>query len=70
MTQTIQQYFVQVTVIKGRLLNNEDGSIEKVIDETIKDDLYPFDNEAFTTDLAQKLLNNGNLDFEEVQANQ
>lgn len=69
MTQ-ITQYFVQVTVQKGKLIAQDDGSIEKVIDETIKDDLYPFDTEASTNELTQKILTNGNLDYEEVQANQ
>ena len=63
----MQNYFVQITIQKGRLITNEDGSVEKVIDETLKDDLIPFDNESDSDNLSQKLKLNGNLDFEEVQ---
>lgn len=63
----IQNYFIQITIQKGHLLANEDGSFEKVVNETIKDDLYLLESEAEAGKFSKKLIDNGNLDFEEVQ---
>ena len=40
MAQTVQQYFVQITVQKGRIMQNDDGTTEKIIDETPMDDVF------------------------------
>lgn len=63
----IQNHFIQITIQRGLILANEDGSFEKVIEETIKDDLYPLENEQEVGQFSKKLLENGHLDFEEVQ---
>lgn len=40
MAQTVQQYFVQVTVKRGRVMQYDDGSTKKVTDEIMMDDLF------------------------------
>jgi len=37
--ENIQNYFVQITVTKGKIVVKDDGSLEKVIDETVRDDM-------------------------------
>lgn len=58
----IQNYFVQVTVQKGKILETEGGQTEKIIDSTEMDDLFCSQSEqnsdafiALITEEAQKL---------------
>lgn len=59
-------HFIQVTITKGRLVTKENGLKEKVIDETVKDDLYQLEDKV-AAKLARRLLKNGNLDYESLQ---
>ncbi len=65
--ETIQNHFVHITITRGRLIGKEDGSIGKIVDEVLKDDIFPFNDNVKVEKLARKLLKNGNLDFEQVQ---
>lgn len=36
----IQNYFVQVTVTKGKIIDNGDGTTTKEVDETVMDSVF------------------------------
>lgn len=36
----IQNYFVQVTIQSGKIVENEDGTTEKIVDSVEMDDLF------------------------------
>lgn len=42
----IQNYFVQVTITRGQIVENDDGTTTKEITETVKDEVVCFDSEA------------------------
>jgi len=37
--ENIQNYFIQITVTKGRIVVKDDGTLEKITDDTVRDDM-------------------------------
>jgi len=42
---SIQNYFVQVTITRGQIVENDDGTTTKEVTETVKDEVVCFDSE-------------------------
>lgn len=51
-----QNYFVQVTIVRGKIIENDDGSTTKEIIETIEDNLECFELEEDSIKRAEELI--------------